>query len=306
MGNTSSDNEKDPDPDPPAPQLPSSPAPHPAPQQLSRGFWRQAGRQRRQEAEVFGYNHEYAEKLKEEDIRTQFGSQYHQRDWTFELNVEQMKNWKRRVYDDKTEKFWSDDDYRQYWEYAAYESKIRMASIGHGSPGDLDNHYWRWAERRKKRKREEQDERDREEQRHQQDHQSSRRRDKRREQDEHREQDERREQDKRREQDERDREEQRHQQDQSSRRTRPGLTQADTDCPWYQTVEKGYQQLAEKGCIERPVWRDAMMAMHPDRARGQSQTLPPDTLEKCFEASTLIRQDIQPRKCHDEIHRAYT
>ena len=156
-----------------------------------------------------------------------------------------------------------------------------MASIGHGSPGDLNNHYWRWAERRKKRKREEQDERDREEQRHQQDHQSSRRRDKRREQDE------------------RDREEQRHQQDQSSRRTRPGLTQADTDCPWYQTVEKGYQQLAEKGCIERPVWRDAMMAMHPDRA-------PPDTLEKCLEASTLIRQHIQPRKCDDEIHRAYT
>jgi hypothetical protein len=73
----------------------------------------------------------------------------------------------------------------------------------------------------------------------------------------------------------------------------------DTDCPWYQTVEKGYQQLAEKGCIERPVWRDAMMAMHPDRA-------PPDTLEKCLEASTLIRQHIQPRKCDDEIHRAYT
>ena len=112
MGNTSSDNEKG-DPDPPA-----------APQQLSRGFWRQAGRQRRQEAGVFGYNHEYAEKLKEEDIRTQFGSQYHPiiRDSTFDpLNVEQMKNWKSRVYDDKTEKLWSDEDYRQYWEYAAYE-----------------------------------------------------------------------------------------------------------------------------------------------------------------------------------------
>ena len=239
MGNTSSDNEKG-DPDPPA-----------APQQLSRGFWRQAGRQRRQEAGVFGYNHEYAEKLKEEDIRTQFGSQYHQRDSTFDpLNVEQMKNWKSRVYDDKTEKFWSDDDYRQYWEYAAYEYKIRMASIGHGLPGDLNNAHWRWAERRKKRKREEQDERDREEQRHQQ--------------------------------------------DQSSRRTRPGLTQANTDCPWYTTVEEVYKQLAEKECIEPELWRSALVAVHTDH--HANQPLP----KHCSDAEADLLETLQalkPSRC---------
>ena len=249
MGNTSSDNEKG-DPDPPA-----------APQQLSRGFWRQAGRQRRQEAGVFGYNHEYAEKLKEEDIRTQFGSQYHQRDWTFELNVEQMKNWKRRVYDDKTEKFWSDDDYRQYWEYAAYESKIRMASIGHGSPGDLDNHYWRWAERRKKRKREEQDES--EEQRHQQDHQSSRRRDKRREQE-------------------------------VTTRTPllHGLTtdRSYTDCPWYEPMKKLREQLRGEDCIKSSMWRLANLALHPDKQDKKDR-------KECHEAAKSMLQEIHERKC---------
>ena len=64
--------------------------------------------------------------------------------------------------------------------------------------------------------------------------------------------------------------------------------QADTDCPWYTTMEEVYKQLAEKQCIESKVWQSAMMALHPDKHPTQKE---------CHNTGTLIRQNIQEKKC---------
>jgi hypothetical protein len=76
------------------------------------------------------------------------------------------------------------------------------------------------------------------------------------------------------------------------RRQSYGLTQANTDCPWYTTVEEVYKQLAEKECIEPELWRSALVAVHPDKHINQ-----PDALKHCSDALTLIQQNILRKKC---------